>query len=117
VQWAGHAWRATVYADGERVHVFTPEGTVALVAVDRLAHAGDAASEGGRLTAPMPGKVVRFAVQPGEAVKRGQPLAVLEAMKMEHTIAAPADGVVEALLYAPGDQVAEGADLLRMRTP
>jgi 3-methylcrotonyl-CoA carboxylase alpha subunit len=117
VQWAGHAWRATVYADGERVHVFTPEGAVALVAVDRLAHAGDAASEGGRLTAPMPGKVVRFAVQPGEAVKRGQPLAVLEAMKMEHIIAAPADGVVEALLYAPGDQVAEGADLLRMRTP
>jgi 3-methylcrotonyl-CoA carboxylase alpha subunit len=117
VQWAGHAWRATVYADGERVHVFTPDGAVALVVVDRLAHAGDAASEGGRLTAPMPGKVVRFAVQPGEAVKRGQPLAVLEAMKMEHTIAAPADGVVEALLYAPGDQVAEGADLLRMRTP
>ena len=117
VQWAGHAWRATVYADGERVHVFTPDGAVALVAVDRLAHAGDAASEGGRLTAPMPGKVVRFAVQPGEAVKRGQPLAVLEAMKMEHTIAAPADGVVEELLYAPGDQVAEGADLLRMRTP
>ena len=116
VQWAGHAWRATVYAAGERVHVFTPEGAVTLVAVDRLAHAGDAASDGGRLTAPMPGKVVRFTVQPGEAVKRGQPLAVLEAMKMEHTIAAPTDGVVEALLYAPGDPVAEGAELLRLRT-
>ncbi|HNN17981.1 MAG TPA: acetyl-CoA carboxylase biotin carboxyl carrier protein subunit, partial [Giesbergeria sp.] len=44
------------------------------------------------------------------------PLAVMEAMKMEHTIAAPADGVVQELLYAPGDQVAEGAELLKLAT-
>ncbi|MDR3005869.1 MAG: acetyl-CoA carboxylase biotin carboxyl carrier protein subunit, partial [Acidovorax sp.] len=43
-----------------------------------------------------------------------QALAVMEAMKMEHTIAAPADGVVEELLYAPGDQVAEGVELIRI---
>ncbi|MEO8014266.1 MAG: acetyl-CoA carboxylase biotin carboxyl carrier protein subunit, partial [Polaromonas sp.] len=43
-----------------------------------------------------------------------QPLAVMEAMKMEHTIAAPADGVVEELLYAPGDQVTEGSELLKI---
>jgi len=53
-------------------------------------------------------------VKAGDAVSRGQPLAVMEAMKMEHTIAAPADGTVEELLYAPGDQVAEGAELLRI---
>jgi 3-methylcrotonyl-CoA carboxylase alpha subunit len=47
-------------------------------------------------------------------VRRGQTLAVMEAMKMEHTIAAPCDGVVEALLYAPGDQVVEGGELLRL---
>jgi 3-methylcrotonyl-CoA carboxylase alpha subunit len=47
-------------------------------------------------------------------VKAGQVLAIMEAMKMEHTIAAPADGVVAELLYAPGDQVAEGAELLRL---
>jgi 3-methylcrotonyl-CoA carboxylase alpha subunit len=81
---------------------------------DALAHAGEGAVEGGQLTAPMPGKVLSFAVQPGDAVKKGQVLAVLEAMKMEHTIAAPADGVVGELLYAPGDQVAEGAALLSL---
>ena len=62
----------------------------------------------------MPGKVVSFAVQAGDAVKAGQVLAIMEAMKMEHTIAAPADGVVEELMYAPGDQVAEGAELLKL---
>jgi 3-methylcrotonyl-CoA carboxylase alpha subunit len=62
----------------------------------------------------MPGKVVSFAVKAGDAVKKGQPLAVMEAMKMEHTIAAPADGTVAEVLFAPGDQVTEGSELLRM---
>ena len=62
----------------------------------------------------MPGKVVSFAVKVGDSVKQGQALAVMDAMKMEHTIAAPADGVVTELLYAPGDQVAEGAELLKL---
>jgi len=70
--------------------------------------------ETGRLTAPMPGKVVSFNVKAGDRVSKGQALAVMEAMKMEHTIAAPADGTVEELLYAPGDQVTEGAELLRI---
>jgi 3-methylcrotonyl-CoA carboxylase alpha subunit len=62
----------------------------------------------------MPGKVVSFAVKTGDKVKAGQPLAVMEAMKMEHTISAPKDGVVAELLYAPGDQVADGAELLKL---
>jgi 3-methylcrotonyl-CoA carboxylase alpha subunit len=95
-------------------HVFARQGATRIVAIDPLAHAGGAAADGGRLTAPMPGRIVSFAVRPGDAVTRGQPLAVMEAMKMEHTIAAPADGVVADLLYAPGDQVAEGAELLRL---
>ena len=69
----------------------------------------------GRLTAPMPGKVIAFFVKPGDAVIQGQALAVMEAMKMEHTLHAPRDGVVAELLYAVGDQVAEGAELLRLR--
>ena len=61
--------------------------------------------------------MVSFAVKAGDAVRKGQPLAVMEAMKMEHTIAAPQDGVVDEVLYAPGDQVAEGAELLRLSHP
>ncbi|MGA0610595.1 acetyl/propionyl/methylcrotonyl-CoA carboxylase subunit alpha [Caldimonas sp. KR1-144] len=101
-----------VHAVGEQVTVFAPEGLAQLREVDLLAHAGDSAAEGGRITAPMPGKVVAFLAQAGDRVKRGQPLAVMEAMKMEHTLAAPADGVVKALRYAPGEQVAEGEALL-----
>lgn len=81
---------------------------------DPIAHAGDQAAEAGRLTAPMPGKVIAFLTQAGERVARGQALAVMEAMKMEHTIHAPRDGVVQELLYGVGDQVAEGGELLRL---
>ncbi|MBL8387177.1 MAG: acetyl/propionyl/methylcrotonyl-CoA carboxylase subunit alpha [Hydrogenophaga sp.] len=98
----------------ETVHVFCDLGATVITELDALAHAGETAAEGGRLTAPMPGKVVSFAVKAGDAVKKGQALAVMEAMKMEHTIAAPADGTVAELLFAPGDQVAEGAELLKL---
>ncbi len=114
LQFAGQRSTAHVYATGETDHVFLPQGAAQVVSIDLLAHAGEGDAEGGRLTAPMPGKVVSFSVQAGDAVKKGQPLAVMEAMKMEHTIAAPADGTVAELLYAPGDQVAEGAELLRL---
>jgi 3-methylcrotonyl-CoA carboxylase alpha subunit len=104
----------TVYAHGERFAVFGAEGSAQLSEVDPLAHAGDAAQEGGRLTAPMPGKVTALLTKAGEHVKRGQALAVMEAMKMEHTLSAPHDGVVQEVLYAVGDQVAEGGELLRL---
>ena len=103
-----------IYTNGDVAGVFTALGATQIVAVDALAHAGDAQVEGGRLTAPMPGKVVSFAVKVGDKVQRGQVLAVMDAMKMEHTIAAPMDGVVAELLYAPGDQVTEGAELLKL---
>jgi len=51
-------------------------------------------------------------VEPGDRVAKGAPLLILEAMKMEHTIAAPADGVVVAVHFRVGDRVAEGADLV-----
>jgi 3-methylcrotonyl-CoA carboxylase alpha subunit len=103
-----------VYQRDDVVYVFAIQGATQITALDPLAQAGGTTSEGGRLTAPMPGKMVSFAVKPGDIVVKGQPLAIMEAMKMEHTIAAPADGVVGELLYAPGDQVAEGAELLRL---
>jgi 3-methylcrotonyl-CoA carboxylase alpha subunit len=103
-----------VFELGEQMYVFGTRGAAQIAVIDMLAHAGEGGTEGGRLTAPMPGKVISISVQSGDPVKKGQPLAVLEAMKMEHTIAAPADGVVAEVLYAPGDQVTEGAELLRL---
>ncbi|MDO8448444.1 MAG: acetyl/propionyl/methylcrotonyl-CoA carboxylase subunit alpha [Rhodoferax sp.] len=114
VRFAARRQIVSVYRKGDVAHVFTAKGATQIIAIDALAHAGDAAVEGGRLTAPMPGKVVSFAVKAGDKVKRGQALAVMDAMKMEHTIAAPIDGVVAELLYAPGDQVTEGAELLKL---
>jgi 3-methylcrotonyl-CoA carboxylase alpha subunit len=104
----------TVYQVGEQVSVFAAHGSAQVAVVDPLAHAGEGHQEAGRLTAPMPGKVVAYLVGRGDAVKTGQPLAVLEAMKMEHTIAAPRDGTVAELLFAPGDQVSEGGELLTL---
>ncbi|MBK9360138.1 MAG: acetyl/propionyl/methylcrotonyl-CoA carboxylase subunit alpha [Rubrivivax sp.] len=103
-----------VHADGERYSVFAARGSALVVRPDPLAHAGDHAGEAGRLTAPMPGKLIAFLAQAGDTVSRGQPLAVMEAMKMEHTITAPRDGRVLALLFAAGDPVAEGAELLTL---
>jgi len=114
LQFAGLRERVAVYTQGETDHVFAARGAAAIVSLDLLAHAGEGQSEGGRLTAPMPGKVISIAVKAGDAVRKGQALAVMEAMKMEHTIAAPADGTVAEVLYAPGDQVAEGAELLKL---
>jgi 3-methylcrotonyl-CoA carboxylase alpha subunit len=110
----GRRWRLTVYAQGERVSVFAPEGSATVMEIDAIAHAGDSSAEGGRLTAPMPGKVIAFLAQPGQKVAKGQPLAVMEAMKMEHTITSPREGTVAELLYGVGDQVAEGGELLSL---
>ena len=114
VQFAGQRQILNVYQNGAVAHIHSAQGATQLIAIDVLAHAGDGQADVGRLTAPMPGKVVSFSVKAGDRVKRGQPLAVMDAMKMEHTIAAPADGTVAELLFAPGDQVAEGAELLRL---
>ena len=66
----------------------------------------------GKLTAPMPGKVVAVKVKAGDRVRVGDPLIVVEAMKMEHTITAPAAGKVISFSFAVGDQVTDGAELV-----
>ncbi|WP_034298240.1 acetyl/propionyl/methylcrotonyl-CoA carboxylase subunit alpha [Herbaspirillum sp. RV1423] len=101
-----------VVRDGDVFHVFHHGRHTVLEWDDPMAHAGHSESEGGRLTAPMPGKIVAVLVEKGRSVAKGAPLLIMEAMKMEHTIAAPADGVIDELLYLVGDQVAEGAQLL-----
>ena len=74
----------------------------------------DVAERHGGLTAPMPGRIIAVFAKDGDKVARGAPLIVMEAMKMEHTITAPADAVVEKVLCATGEQVKEGVELLRL---
>jgi propionyl-CoA carboxylase alpha chain/3-methylcrotonyl-CoA carboxylase alpha subunit len=74
---------------------------------------GDAASDGAILS-PMPGRIVAVPAQAGQSVAKGAPLVVLEAMKMEHALTAPFDGVVAELTVSPGDQVSEGVLLARL---
>ena len=62
----------------------------------------------GRLKAPIPGLITRYLVNVGETVKRGQPIVILEAMKMENEIRAPLDGRIEAIHVAAGETVAQG---------
>jgi 3-methylcrotonyl-CoA carboxylase alpha subunit len=104
--------RLAVVWQGNEATVIADDGTWRLPYIDPLAPRAAAAASGGRLTAPMPGKVAQVLIAAGGAVKRGQALMVLEAMKMEHTIAAPADGIVERVHFAPGDLVEEGAELI-----
>ena len=99
---------------GQIAGIFTAQGATKLIVIDPFIQIAEGDAHGGRLTAPMPGKLVSFAVKAGDAVKIGQTLAVMEAMKMEHTIAAPKDGVVAEIMYAPGDQVMDGAELIRL---
>jgi 3-methylcrotonyl-CoA carboxylase alpha subunit len=79
-----------------------------------VAHVEDGAS--GKLSAPMPGKVISIHVKIGDKVKVGDPLIVVEAMKMEHTITAPIEGEVAEINYAKGDQVDEGDQLIIFKT-
>ena len=83
-------------------------------AIDRYAPPEADEGHGGHLTAPMPGSVVSVLVNVGDAVTKGQPLIIMEAMKMEHTIVAPLAGVVEAIYFAAKEQVKEGAELVAL---
>jgi 3-methylcrotonyl-CoA carboxylase alpha subunit len=104
--------RAAVVPTGERRQVFFEGRSWPLAMVDRLHVGGQGEEAEGGLRAPMPGKVIALIAQPGATVEKGAPLLVLEAMKMEHTIAAPRKGVVKAFRFAPGDQVADGSELV-----
>jgi 3-methylcrotonyl-CoA carboxylase alpha subunit len=99
-RWPGHV---TVF-DGAVTHVFS--------APDPLEAANDDAAGGDSLRAPMPGLVKLVRAEAGQSVARGQPLLVLEAMKMEHAITAPHDGEI-AEIVAEGTQVTDGTVLVR----
>ncbi len=102
----------SVVAQGHDWIVFEAGVAHAVTFKPVLDFATDSSAHIGAVTAPMPGKIVALLVAPGAAVKAGQALLVMEAMKMEHTITAPRDTSVKAFLYAVGDQVSEGANLI-----
>ena len=105
----------TVVRQGTRIDVFVMGKCETLFLKDALASAGQVeADHAGSLAAPMPGKIIAIEVLVGDKVKRGQALLVMEAMKMEHTIVAGVDGVVESIYFSVGEQVAEGAVLISL---
>ncbi len=112
VEFDGVRMDAAVVAAGHMRHVFLDGRAWRLACVDPLHVATDGAGGHGGLLAPMPGKVIALLAEAGAKVDKGQPLLILEAMKMEHTITAPSDGVLKAHRFAVGDQVGDGAELV-----
>jgi 3-methylcrotonyl-CoA carboxylase alpha subunit len=108
----GRSFKARAVQAGADWHVFWNGHYRRLTLKEELP--AEAQAHGGSLTAPMPGKVVQVLARAGANVRKGDALIVLEAMKMEHTIAAPADGVVKEIHFAAGEQVLEGAVLISM---
>ncbi len=110
----GRRVRAVATFDHGRIELWLEGNVYRFVLVDPDERRAAAQSGHGHLTAPMPGKIIAVLVEAGAAVTRGQPLVTMEAMKMEHTVAAPFDGVVETVRFGVGDLVNEGADLIHL---
>jgi 3-methylcrotonyl-CoA carboxylase alpha subunit len=107
----GKRFKATVVRNGAQMSILCQGTSHRLKLQDPYARLDQEAS-GGRLTAPMPGKIIAFMVDAGSDVEEGTPLVILEAMKMEHTITAPKDGKVIALNFAVGAMVEDGVELI-----
>ncbi len=102
--------QATVVRRGSEITVFA-FGTSCRLEL-KTAQSVQAEDAAGSLNAPMSGNIIQVMVKTGQSVIKGQALLILEAMKMEHTISAPEQGVVKEIYYVAGDQVKEGAQLL-----
>ena len=113
---AGVACSFAVARYGQDIYVDSARGPVHLFALPRFPEPGSAVEQGS-LVAPMPGNVIRLGAAVGDTVTAGQPLIWLEAMKMEHTITAPTDGVLTQLDVTTGQQVEVGAVLARVEAP
>ena len=108
----GEAYEVTLAEDANPSAVsIAPRPTVALPPSRQAVTAGGK----GALTAPMPGVILEVKVKAGDAVERGQPVAVLDAMKMHNTIASPQTGVVAEVLVAAGQTVDHGELILKYR--
>jgi 3-methylcrotonyl-CoA carboxylase alpha subunit len=102
---------------GAELTIFADGAAHRLIHRDPLAPQAEEELAGGKLTAPMPGKIIQVLTAAQAQVRRGEVLIVLEAMKMEHSVTAPSDGIVARVNYAVGDLVEEGAELLAFVLP
>jgi 3-methylcrotonyl-CoA carboxylase alpha subunit len=109
----GRIFKARAVRDGDDWHIFC-EGDYRRLSLTPELASVDEDARTGSLAAPMPGKVIKVMTSVGAKVSKGEPLLILEAMKMEHTITAPADGLVKEIHYAAGEQVLEGAELITL---
>ena len=114
LQLNGRQFNAEVISLGHERHVYVDGCHYPMACYDPVLDGLENAETNHNLTAPMPGTVVAVLVQAGDTVEAGQPLMVLEAMKMEHSVVAAAKGTVAEILYAVGERVAEGVELLRL---
>jgi 3-methylcrotonyl-CoA carboxylase alpha subunit len=109
----GRAFKARAVREKSDWHVFSA-GSYRRLTLKEVLQGQDADTRSGSLASPMPGKIIQVLTRPGVSVKKGEPLIILEAMKMEHTISAPADGRVKEVHFAAGEQVLEGAELITL---
>ena len=108
----GRRLRAAVIKHDRELTILQRGRAWLLTLYDPRLDAMEGEESAGGLIAPMPGTVVAVRVAPGDYVRRGDPLMLVEAMKMEHSICAPFDGEVREICFAVGDQVEEGSELL-----
>jgi 3-methylcrotonyl-CoA carboxylase alpha subunit len=106
---------ATVSRLGDKLSAVTPKGRFDLELVDPFHYEAVDALPDARLTALMPGRVVKVMASEGDSVKKGQALLILEAMKMEHTIVSPRDGVIERAAFREGELVPADALLFAFK--
>ena len=101
-------------APGQKVVVFDRGEAYEFTLDTGEAEGGELAAGDGAILSPMPGKIVSIAAKPGAKLKKGDPILVLEAMKMEHTLTAPFDGKLAELNAKAGAQVSEGVVLAKL---
>ena len=102
---------ARIIEHNDQLHILTHGKSVTLGFINDE-HETQSDDDSGSLVAPMPGTIISVNVKVGDNVTQSQTLLILEAMKMEHTISAPADGVISEILYQAGDMVEDGAELI-----
>ncbi|MDT0604582.1 MULTISPECIES: acetyl/propionyl/methylcrotonyl-CoA carboxylase subunit alpha [Thalassotalea] len=108
----GYRSHATIARNGNEISLYRQNGVFNFTYIEPECGNEDISNDLGGLLAPMNGTMVSVLVKEGDTVKKDQPLMIMEAMKMEHTIKAPEDGMIDALYYATGDMVDGGCELL-----